>query len=502
MIDTIVIRIHNISEKERLVARLLKPQTGYTMETVDINEREFGRYTMLKNASLVGIGKNMTSHRNKLYVKSSSYYVNYLINADQNFIEFNFSIPKYKWGTNVVQFVQHFTHPNFGLTRNSDYDYNLRGTRKRLLSFLKHFFEYELHQDIAKWERDIEIHRFDICFNQIFVDKQEALAYLSHQKGIKQHYERMASKKMQFETSIYLPGRYFTCKIYHKGEEFYCGDGDATHLNRINKKLKYKKFDVDKIGDFADRILRYEIEFKNTGLNYLYKSHIFRKDDKVFKKLKKAHKRVTSAWKKKDSIDPYQREYSRRVRNHENWRVWERDAELYGQMVSQSSAFTLGVGPYEEQSNIHDVESEYNDKHTKVRIKKRALFSEELLNLCFDKFRQFFRKNQLTARVGIDNLQHKIDEWNTRIKMLKGYGENGSAKRISAIHKYLGFAQIYTEKTMIANKMYSRQAIYNMKKSLKELGYSKMPITSFDYKHDNTFETYHQFMIETNLCRR
>ena len=502
MIDTIVIRIHHISEKERLIARLLRPQTGFTMETVDIAEREYGRYTMLKNAALVGLGKNMTSHRNRLFVKSSAYYVSYLINTANNFIEFNFSIPKYKFGTNVVQFIQHFTHKDFMITRNSGFEFNLVRTRTRLLSFLKNFFDKELGEDLSKWERDVEIHRFDLCFNQIFDDKHDALKYLSHQKGIKQRYERIASKKMEFETSIYLPGKYFTCKIYHKGSEFYAGDGDATHLNRVNKKLKFQKFDIDKIGDFADRILRYEIEFKNTGLNYLYKNYIFRKDDKVFKRLKKAYKRVTSAWKKKDSLDPYQRKYSQKVRNHADWRVWERDAELYGQMVSQSSAFMLDVDTYAAQSNNHDVESEYNDRHTKVRVKKRAPFSDELLKLCFDKFRKFFTKNQLSGRVRIDNLQRQIDNYNLRARNLKKLGEKASPKRISAIRKYLEYAQTHSEKTMIKNKMYSRQAIYNMKKSLKDLGYARMPITSFDYKHDNTFETYHQFMIETNLCRR
>ena len=502
MIDTIVIRIHNISEKERLIARLLKTTSGFNRETVDISEREYGRYTMLKNASLVGLGKNMTSHRNRLYVKSSSYYLNYLIDMDRNFIEFNFSIPKYKYGTNVVQFVQHFTARDFMITRNSGFNFNLNSTFKRLHSFLKKFFDLELDEDLEAWRQDVEIHRFDLCFNQVFIDKQEALAYLRHQKGIKQHYERMEGKKHQYDTSIYLPGRYFTCKIYHKGSEFHAGGGDATNLNRMNKKLKYKRFDIDKIGNFADRILRYEIEFKNTGLNYLYKSYIFRKNDLVFKKLKKANKRVETAWKKKDSVKLYENEDSLKIRNHKDWRIWERDSELYKQMVSQSSQFMLGVDRDSQLSSIKDIASEYNDSHTKVRVLKRALFSEDLLELCFDKFKKFFKKNQLGARVSISNLQREIDTYNARMKMLKGYGEKGSPKRISAIQKYLTYAQTYSEKVMIANKMYSRQAIYNMKKSLKELGYKEVPITAFDYKHDNTFEKYHNFMIDTNLCKR
>ena len=85
--------------------------------------------------------------------------------------------------------------------------------------------------------------------------------------------------------------------------------------------------------------------------------------------------------------------------------------------------------------------------------------------------------------------------------MLKIWGEKASPKRISAIKKYLAYTLTFSEKQMIRDKMYSRQAIYNMKKSLKELGYKQMPVTAFDYRHDNTFETYHQFMIQTNLCR-
>ncbi len=503
MIDTIVIRIHNIDKKERLIARLLSVNSGFTRESLDIKEHDAMRYTMLKNAALVGNGQNFTSHRNKLFIRSSSYEVNYIIDASNNYVEFNFSIPKYKFGTNVVQFIQHFTHKDFMLGRNSSFEFNLRGTRRRLLSFLKNFFERELYQNIEDWERDIEINRFDICFNQIFETKDEAQKYLAHQKGIKQHYERIVSKKMEFESTIYLPGKNFTCKIYHKGLEFWSADGDAAQLRRVNRKLKVKKFDIDKIGAFADRILRYEIEFKATGLNYLYKQNIFRKADPVFKILKKSHKYVENVWKKMDSLDSYQRKFSVRARSLPSWKKKENEAKLYTQMISQSTKFMLAVGDLSTISSRQDRECEYNDRHTKVRVNKFALFSEELMDLAFETFRKFFNKNQLTEKVSVDNLQVSVNNYNERVAALKRFGEkNVQEKKLSAVKKYLQLRGLYSEKVLITNCMYSSRQIYRYKKILKELGYKSLPITNFTFKKDNTFETYHQIMIQSNLCRK
>ncbi len=308
---------------------------------------------------------------------------------------------------------------------------------------------------------------------------------------------------MQFETSVYLPGKYFTCKIYHKGTEFHCAEGDRVKLERWNKILKCQRFNVEDIGNFADKILRYEVEFKGTGLNYLFKQYIFRKNDSTFKRLKKSYRRVDKAWKSIDCLDGYQQKRGKMIREHRDWKLWQNEAQLYEQMISQSSRFMLDINASSAKSNSRDIDSEYNERHTKVRIDKHALFSPELMELCFKKFRQFFWKNQLGPRVSISNLEYKVNDFNTRIRNLRRLGEKkGHEIRANALAKFLSFNALFSEKVMISNKMYSRTQIYDNKKTLKALGYAVIPATSFEYKHDNTFETYHNYMIRSNLCKR
>lgn len=72
---------------------------------------------------------------------------------------------------------------------------------------------------------------------------------------------------------MYTTQRYSE-KIYHKGSEY--KKNDLKHHRRINNEKGVQIFNIEKIQDFADRILRYELTLRNEELNYLFKTNLFR----------------------------------------------------------------------------------------------------------------------------------------------------------------------------------------------------------------------------------
>jgi hypothetical protein len=386
------------------------------------------------------------------------------------------------------------------ITKNSSFQYNLEGTYNRLLRFLEKFFSQFIGVELEKMKEDVEINRMDICFNQVFVDKQEALEYLQHQKKVKKRGERLINNKINYQTTLYLAGKYFTFKIYHKGTEF--RKNDAPELMKMNKKLKQQRFDVEKIGAFADKILRYEIEFKNAGLNYLYKNYLFRKNSKSFKGYKRSWritKRVDN-WSK--SSREIRREKAFEYMKTKEWREHEKNAYLYTQMISQVSSFRLAVSREAAESAKRDRPAEYRENGKKVVVNNRALFSPALFTLCAKTFKKFFRWYQLGSKTEIGNLEKVVGEANSRVKMLRGYGEKGKEVKFSTFTKFLTLMSTYGEKHLIQTKMYSRVQIWRLKNQLKKLGYQEMLVTDYGIKHDDTFETYHQYMIDSYMMRR
>jgi len=99
----------------------------------------------------------------------------------------------------------------------------------------------------------IEIRRLDICYNQYFPTKSDALAYLDQQKKLS--LKRRKKQKHIKETNNYTTTLAFTAsnnsyfKIYHKGSEYSKSDGDLKkHLelnkefiDNLNLKEKYQK---------------------------------------------------------------------------------------------------------------------------------------------------------------------------------------------------------------------------------------------------------------------
>jgi hypothetical protein len=323
MIDSIVLRFHNLHQYPDIVERLRKSGQGtnyfdrenphkddlVNMETGEVINKD--SYLRLAEIEYAENGKVWTLYTNKV-LTSSHYYLSYRINMKRDFLEFNFSIPKYLYGTNLKQFVAHPNENllNFPMSLLETMDFHVSNTFDWLTLFLNKFL-LEWFDGLEIDKKDIEIARIDIAYNQIFDSKEDALKYLEFQKRIKKSYIRENSNyKADWSTSIFLSTERYGAKIYHKGSEYKSKNGERNHHLKINKEKKETIFQVDDVVDkegnvlkaglqsFADRILRYEITFRKSYMSYIFKKHFFAHKCPFLKTLRHEYKLVSKIKKK------------------------------------------------------------------------------------------------------------------------------------------------------------------------------------------------------------
>src|SRR5690606_27955484 len=112
----------------------------------------------------------------------------------------------------------------------------------------------------------IEIRRIDLCYNQHFETKEEALMYLENQKKLKKekNYNTKSQTKSFGTTHAQTTsfGSYF--KIYHKGSEYSKSDGDLKKHLEINRKFlekNYKKITSEILKEHEKKIYSKDREF-------------------------------------------------------------------------------------------------------------------------------------------------------------------------------------------------------------------------------------------------
>jgi hypothetical protein len=261
MIDTVVLRIHRIREK---YAHLVK-----YLQQINTNKyvKKFNHKDLQDNSTtsiLYGDTGNVLhlTHRSSIDISSSHYSISFLISEEKDFIELNFSLPKYLYTTNLMQFIDH-------------YDLSNRHVFDKFINVITEFFNQ--YFPISPEFDDIEVNRIDICYNQFFLSKNDALKYLNEQKQLS--VRNAKSEETGHEsygtqngvTTVFYKNERYSFKIYHKGTEFKKND----YLKLI--KNNPKGFNLCELRDTADKILRYEMTCRKGLLNYLFKQRL--KDD-------------------------------------------------------------------------------------------------------------------------------------------------------------------------------------------------------------------------------
>lgn len=218
MIDTIKFLIP-IDDNEALES-IKKQLTRTRRENIHTNELKFEYFT-----EEVEVGSYERTAR--IYLKQD--------NPKGLFVEF--SLPKQYYDNNVE------------MIHAYDIEYILDNFKNDICQF---FQEYIPH--IEKWV----IYRLDLCYNWTFESEQKCQSLMNFIQRI----DFPKKKKFVYDTSVMYKGTAYTIKFYLKGAEFKKHDYKA-----IFEKDKDK---ADLLLGWAQKILRFEVEFKKGYLSNLF----------------------------------------------------------------------------------------------------------------------------------------------------------------------------------------------------------------------------------------
>ncbi len=452
MVDTVILRIHNLVKYKHVIKSLdLYNNNGYETSIGKVSPEEFiGLLAANKNRKKEAIEMLKQKRTGEYIVKtkvgkqqnsSNHYGFIYFVNFFKDYIELNFSMPKYRFGSNIPMFIEHENDRDFNLYNATQLKYNLDKSFTLFSNFIRNFFKREFLFAIIDL-KDVEVNRIDVCFNQVFNSKEEALLCLEYQKKLKKKNARNEEGVMQnYATSLmYVTNRY-SAKIYHKGSEYKKNDLKEhlkynsekskqfpknsnlfNHKNDHNKiDVKYLKYNNEKnkqyfktelFQAFADRILRYELTIRNTQLNYLHKRKIFRRSCHIWKAMyrdylfvegynefntriaKKIGKLKTVEEKLKYMLKhPYKKPIDQKMKTAH---------KIVTKIISRRRYFMLETDLTSKLFNSTSIPAE-NDF---------ALFSSELYNMCLKKLFDFIDEYQVKELPCEEIIKRKIEDYN------------------------------------------------------------------------------------------
>lgn len=502
MIDTVVLRIHDV-KKYRWIPRYIKflentgfidETSGYTTGTLQVPEttmnaiRKKGVTDPKEIFDVLELNNSgeflMKSQVLKAELSSSHYKITHFVNDPRDYIEINLSIPKYLWGTNVLLFKHHLWDGDYSTIGENDPKICTEKTYKLLIGFIKLFLKenYYLNAiDLA----DVEINRLDVCFNQVFATKQDALMYLDYQKRLKKKHSRDDEGVIKdYATSLMYTTPNYSAKIYHKGSEY--EKHDSKEHVKYNDRVKSKYFRVQEIQAFADRILRYEITVRNKYLNYLHKNHLFRLECPIFQQQKAIAQKVEADLKANNSLAKKIGELKSKNQQIEAFVALYRKIEPvnkkvykeYQKLVTRRRYFLLETSFSDDAFNYETTPFE-SDK---------VMFTKPLLMLCFKKLWDFIDEFQVTELPDIDAFVARVEMHNKF---------NGIAfNKADLVNFYQQLVNYQSFKELKKFMHVSRATFYRYKAKLKLLGITDNQITVVDKtsgipKAPKDLNTYH-----------
>jgi hypothetical protein len=492
-------------------------------------------------------GKEVTkSIRGKIHIRSSHYYVIFSLDIANNYIEFNFSIPKYFYGNNIAQFIR----PVDDLRFNMGIDFHFNKQRdilyKRLNTALNRFFREAFPDYYVDWTR-LEINRIDLCFNQIFMDKFEAKRYLDYQKKMNLRNMRVDGRRFQnYRTSMMYVGDDYAIKIYQKGAEYekhdrkehekineiirkanapdYYGGKNGAELGRNFDNQKgnglglsdkdYKRyydvirtakgnksyFDVEFLQSLADRTLRYEMEFKKSMISKIFKKYCFRTEDVEYQEAMREFKHWWNKSKSARDMRLIPKDFHKEFKQY----VKFKDKVLTCYRV------------------LDEKEDKINNSFSVTRLNEVHDFglSQKLIVEMVNYFRRFVLGFQVKYAENEESFMTKVIAKNKQIRFER--------QKIKDLRKMLGekgkeyddkYKKYYKEKILQTTRMryiyltlrkygswenmwksgeFTKSTYHRYKKQFEMLGMDKSHISSEQFNYDTDYLRYYELEL-TNL---
>lgn len=437
MLDTIHFRIHNLNKNATIKHQLSTTgKTGQTTAEISRSTLE----TLQGDTIRVNLFHDTDNilpfvRRDSFNIPSSHYSVSYVLNEITDRIDFNVSIPKFEWGTNILQYIPY-------------YDQSAAAIFNLIHTFFSKFFRY---LNSSPPYEDIEIVRLDLCYNQFFVDKKQALTYLDSQKQLAVKYARSSKNNYRtYETSLFYHTRRYSFKIYHKGTEFEQNDRkemlkknqDTIHFLNLTEQQKrdinrkqYKIVSINKLQYEADRILRYEMTFRGSYMNYLLKQFIFSKDG--------------------DNKSIYSNVFDRMVR-YDN-RVGAKAIDYF---KDNSLKFYLAT------------EWDRPNKDLNVYLKYlKGTFNFHLFQMMYDRFWQKVKDYQLNIPMSPYDVLAKINEHNKTVELKNQFASKSNQRQQKEANRLLISAMLSQYMDIENLKKYlPKSTFFRLKSELNKLG--------------------------------
>lgn len=491
MTDTVVIRVHDLRKHEQLVKYVNMNFQGTSKHTAILPKNAADEYLMPAVDQVTAIdyfksnriGTHLIKYRRQKKVNNSgNYYFQALENRERDFMEFSFAIPKYIFGTNIFQFVTHPWDPSFVFSQNRSLKFNMSKGHDQLIRFISKFFSVEFINVPIDFQ-EVEINRIDMCYNQFFPSKESALEYLEYQKQIrKKHIRVNGNSSRDWDTSLMYITKRYSMKIYHKGSEF--RKNDKNELLKINREKGSDYFNVDQLESMADRILRYEITFRQKMLSDLFNTILFRKNCPSHRQYMKVYKKVDLEKQRNDRIATRigqfkcEKSKSKYVEANPYYMPTNDEKKIHkhvSKLISKTRTFVL-----KSNSNI----STFNSTTSNYGyFEPKAKFSNKLYGELSKLFIRFIKEYQVKQKPFISAVSSLIDDYNKhhydklpKNEMMKFYAilQNSSFEEIKRLN------------------LYSKATYYRYKKRFELIGITENNVMPFLFANASTdFSEYH-----------
>lgn len=437
MIDTIVLRFHGITNRYHndklnshydLAKYLDKPKEdseihytkAYNLKFIEKLPNEYKvDYIKYGNGELKTFLK---AHRAKLEVDSSHYLCTYVINWQRDFIEFNFSIPKFLYGNNVGQFVNTISDKDYFAGVSYKFEHQMEKVYERFISFLRYFSRSLFGEIKIDWYR-VELNRIDFCFNQFFKTKEEAFEYLEYQKKLNIVRERTESNALRggaYNTGISYITKKWSFKIYHKGSEYKGQKGDKKKHEAMNEMYGKQIFDTKELQKLADKILRYEITFRSSRMSEIFRRKIFRKNSQEYKSQLRMYRHISSKTRSgSEFLIPLDKNGNRTKKQEEI-------VEYRRTCTKEEEKQYISFKKHLQSRNTFYIKcsQETNDHNRKFNNKKYhsnldAEISTDLFYELIKEFRKMMLQFKVSKKDDITAWEHKINEYNQTLRQKK-----------------------------------------------------------------------------------
>lgn len=517
MIDTVEFRIHDLKHHNAL-AEFLNKSHGRQGTSVHMREQddrdEWSVAQKVMHKKILRFHATDKTHEVAHFyeLKSSHYTIAYCIDIMRDFIKFNVAVPKYCYGTNILHYNTSPKHKEFSFFNHSSIENNLNEVYNRLLSFFEKFFVAEFGT-IRIDRAFVEINRIDLCYNQMFDSKADALEYFAQLQKVRKKFSRDTSNNSRdWKTSLTYVTPKWSFKVYHKGAEF--KKHDSKKLLALNQAGQ-ATFDVPFYQDWADKILRYEMTFRNSYISYLYMSRIFRKDCHIWQagvKLYKTHKSALER-AKTENINPSKK----KGLTYAEYRKTLSAQDL--KLIKYVAAFRNRTKKFYLSNKGFDLDFDKETDHgtfdkwpgRSETFDQGAKLTRSLLRVMAGKFIDVLNEYKLELYQDSTSVLARLDAYNAKIesdkKALKSLAIPKDSPRWSSvpskiqpgkIRLVLDLLQKQTFEEIAASNLFSRKTWYNLRKDLALLKLNERSLNGLTNRVEFNLAEYQTQLIKNS----